>query len=1031
MAQILCTHQETQNGTALEIEGQGGLDKAGETSLVNENPEPFSSEDEQKRLIALSDDDFLSKDKLDASWSQSCPFTKSLQKAEALLRTRFNPSLRWLLRQKSDDMWEFENRDTFVACQNLTSQSSSRLQRLDQGMLGLSPQCQVLRGPRTGQLQSCVRGLTTEGSFYHHPPAATLSQHYGQLQYLLEQRAQLLFLHEYARRTRVTTVYVDKLTSLLERELGLLMDRSRVLERPNSAWSFGMGGLCQELRIHVSHWDALCAKAQSDVWLRTVLFQRTETLAVMRRTLRVLGLQALVLMERCIYTALSALASAQLARVPRDALEDLLAGAEVFNQVLEEQRFQHRGSRWRTQTLQLSDWPGLSSRQPTRRGSLPAPFPVVELMRILAEHRGQIAAEQLYQWASQQSFLHSQALHTGAPAPTWEKLKLLFPLLSALHPSEPSPDGLTLENLPGPSSDESRLGKPCPCSSDLPFTAFIRQDRKSLEILFQALVSSTDLLAPHIPNRPRPEWTNTPEHSPRCCEGESSPTDEARQEIKRPKSVQSGACVELFGHYRTMLWREFGKAVIQRFHQPPKRDPLGSVNQWNDQMVFQLVMWLNHGCRGVECLAELIPEECRGVVDDFSLQLLSNTAFRHWDEVMCASLGSGLKDKCLPGVERENCMVMTCTMERLLQLSPPLLTVLQCLQTSAHLVQGDSNARTMRSLHIGTLSRAVASVRSSTFWVMRKAYQFLSSWSLNKFLLVTLGDLKVLRASVVRLLQHVEALSVKENHNLKLLAAQLTQGVTDLQVFSELVLRIFSMDCKRMSEEIFLQTMPSAKHWRVNYKTEFPSSPSDYAATAAQSVIGQVLEGVQALPEEARIPALTEAMTAFMEAWMEHILKQKIKFSIQGALQLKQDFDLIRNLIRSEYSLSEEIHQRLLSLRVFHQVDNAIVCLLQQPMAKPYMPSRGWEPFRRCCPSSANMVDQSSSSLNNFESMDLQSACQQALAQAEGSMSPELLASTPQESYLAVAQQEWLDLRIHNGNRRKLPGLQCLTRSGP
>lgn len=42
---------------------------------------------------------------------------------------------------------------------------------------------------------------------------------------------------------------------------------------------------------------------------------------------------------------------------------------------------------------------------------------------------------------------------------------------------------------------------------------------------------------------------------------------------------------------------------------------------------------------------------------------------------------------------------------------------------------------------------------------------------------------KVLRASVVRLLQHVEALSVNENHYLlKLLAAQLTQGVTDLQV---------------------------------------------------------------------------------------------------------------------------------------------------------------------------------------------------------------------------------------------------------
>lgn len=63
--------------------------------------------------------------------------------------------------------------------------------------------------------------------------------------------------------------------------------------------------------------------------------------------------------------------------------------------------------------------------------------------------------------------------------------------------------------------------------------------------------------------------------------------------------------------------------------------------------------------------------------------------------------------------------------------------------------------------------------------------------------------------------------------------------------------------------------------------SELPSSPSDYAACAVQSVIGQILEGVQPLPDNARIPALTEAMTAFMEAWMEHILKQKIKFRLE------------------------------------------------------------------------------------------------------------------------------------------------------
>lgn len=35
--------------------------------------------------------------------------------------------------------------------------------------------------------------------------------------------------------------------------------------------------------------------------------------------------------------------------------------------------------------------------------------------------------------------------------------------------------------------------------------------------------------------------------------------------------------------------------------------------------------------------------------------------------------------------------------------------------------------------------------------------------------------------------------------------------------------------------------------------------------------------------------------------------------------------------------------------RVFQQVDSAVVCLLQQPQAKPHVQSRSWEPFTRCC----------------------------------------------------------------------------------
>lgn len=60
--------------------------------------------------------------------------------------------------------------------------------------------------------------------------------------------------------------------------------------------------------------------------------------------------------------------------------------------------------------------------------------------------------------------------------------------------------------------------------------------------------------------------------------------------------------------------------------------------------------------------------------------------------------------------------------------------------------------------------------------------------------------------------------------------------------------------------------------------SDLPSTPSEYALTAAQSVLGQVLQGIQMLPRESQMPTLTHVMTAFVEAWMDHILTQKIKF---------------------------------------------------------------------------------------------------------------------------------------------------------
>ncbi|TRY81326.1 hypothetical protein DNTS_029753 [Danionella cerebrum] len=977
---------------------------------VTDGLENQHSDDVQRRPDYYSEippEEYISND---GSWYQS-PFSKSLQKAETLFRNRFDPGQKGIMRQKRQDCnWEFEN-ETTTSC-------SRNIQPIGEALQGLRSQFQMILDPSGGRVFSSVAVFSpSEVEFYQYPQAVVLSKHCFQLQQLMEQRAQLLFFHEYAQRTQVASCFVAQLGSILERTKLLLVDRGQVAGQPNSSWNLNLRALCQKIQAHVSHWDMLWAKARSDPYLRRVLFSRVETLASMRKTLHLLGMQALQLLERCIYTAFSALTAAQLDRVPRDALVDLLSAFELYNQVVEDQMCHFRRSTWNSKFRFAFNQVQLGSGL-LLNVSGPRNFTAGFLMSILAQNQAQKAAKHLYSWATQQRNLLLLAYSTSE----FKRNRGLHEVNSGLHTVQPKLQS-SVEKVPVKPSYNR-------WSTNLPFTLFISRDRESLDALFHVLVTSTNLLDPHISKKPP---LNTAEDSAVACHpGEGRLLNRPRMKFRASAVAamdhrQSDACIKAFYNYKCRLWKEFQRAVINHFYHQPYNSALGSVNQWNEEMLLLLVSWLKQSCT-----EDLVPEECKESLNNFCSYILHTAAFIQWDEMMCVSLGSGSRDKCVPGVEEERGSIRTVTMDRILQLFPPLHTVLELLHQSNE-QSDDSGGTRLKEAHLGLLCRSVVTVQSSVYWVMSKAYQFLASWTLSKFLLVTQGDLKDLKKSVESLVRSTRGVSRDSVHPaISQQTALLSQALTELHAFSDLILRSFSLDCKRMSMEIFEQTMPSARHWRISHRTECPSSPSEYAACAAQSVIGPVLKGVQPLPNDARVPALTEAMTAFLEAWMEHILKQKIKFSIQGALQLKQDFDLIRDLIRSEeYSLSEEMHQQLLSLRVFHQVDNAIVCLLQQPMAKSYLPSRGWEPFKHCCPNSARVVDQAAGSLNNLESMDIQATCHQALTQAESAPTPEILSSSPPESYLVTAQQEWLDLRIHSGSRWKLPSLKCLSKSEP
>lgn len=85
------------------------------------------------------------------SWSQRS-ISRSLHRAETLLRSTFNPSLKWLFHGHSPDEEEEEEEGNFVVAHNLVSRSSARLLRLQQALLTVAPQWQPVGVAQTLQV---------------------------------------------------------------------------------------------------------------------------------------------------------------------------------------------------------------------------------------------------------------------------------------------------------------------------------------------------------------------------------------------------------------------------------------------------------------------------------------------------------------------------------------------------------------------------------------------------------------------------------------------------------------------------------------------------------------------------------------------------------------------------------------------------------------------------------------------------------------------------------------------------------------
>lgn len=190
----------------------------------------------------------------------------------------------------------------------------------------------------------------------------------------------------------------------------------------------------------------------------------------MKRSLNLFGLQLLVLMERYVSGVLSSIGQTESDSLPREVLEDLLAGTDLYNQAVEEHRRHLSPSELRVSALQQLNYRKPFSLPKSERYHHPAAFSVKDLLTILAVHHAEVVAKQLHCRISEQSSQackahskHKTLSHNvsqlsrcscGKSSWTWEQLQHAYlnssPLLSNNQPTPQLSSLQTSKETPNP-----------------------------------------------------------------------------------------------------------------------------------------------------------------------------------------------------------------------------------------------------------------------------------------------------------------------------------------------------------------------------------------------------------------------------------------------------------------------------------------------------------------------------------------------------------------------------------------------------
>ncbi|XP_064602487.1 uncharacterized protein LOC135468263 isoform X2 [Liolophura sinensis] len=771
----------------------------------------------------------------------------------------------------------------------------------------------------------------SSSSFTHCTNGMSIARQYAQLRHLMEEQAILDFVRDYVFRIKALTAFVKDLENLVynEYQTWYSIMHNSLTHAPNSKL-FCLTTVCEDLRIHVNHWNCIKQRLYTDRWLKTSQKRLSFELDLVRQVLFKLQDCAIWWVERLIKIGLEVFGNSDGESVTQDMLWNICRGMEEFNSIVTS--VHHTPGKEGSQPLfPLKCHNRHRSLQLTARGNncIPhigsslRPISFSRVLGIISGERAKYAAVKAHRFFTTSDWFVTLVHNTNLVHFFWKvedsRIRSVKQAncCSVQSENQQTSDYYTTSsvaspNLVSPLFQIHNMAMP-DLSVNSPLIDFAEQEQDFIGRFLNVASSSTNLLRKNGTSVDRGSGKSKGYRSP--ARPPRGPVDESallRSDLKRKcvswgDSVDNSVRLQVASRYMETLWQGFQiqldmffKDCLWGLEDDYVDTELGSIVLCRETTVMIVRQLIAHSCA-----QDHFPSGCVSPLMSVRRDLLHSSAFTAWHSGLCRALGSFVTDKFYPcplvtgDYSTKTGMLLRDTFQ-------PLHCALTDQAVGEKLTSKGAIPKPRPDLWVVVklASRLLSTCHTAHLWCYSKTYQLLASWSIGSFLLVTQTDLKMLAdetAHGVRLTQTLLNLIIGSSgiplqNPLAQELASLNQQLQDisgqLQTLSGAAMKLFGEKCRSKSSQVFQDVMPPGKTWKRRTSEGHPTKHSAYVEEAIDCILEPVLEGVNKLKSTSQVGVISIATVAMCEAWTEFILKEKIKFSVDGAYQLALDFRL-------------------------------------------------------------------------------------------------------------------------------------------